>query len=272
MAGALWSSSPVIASDSRAAHYGDGLFETLLVRGGKQLILHEAHFDRLRHGCERLGIEYPSAGVDAAVARALSAAPQHDAVLKLIISRRPQSARGYGADLPSNADVYAALYPAPVDPFCATSRLRVGVCDARASIEPTLAGMKHLNRLPQVLAASEVLKAGWDEGIMLSAAGFCVSATAANLFVVRNGCVYTPRVDQCGVAGTMRSTLMGWMDVAETEITLEALEDSDEVFLTNSVRGIREVGRIAFGDKEVDYPAGPVTASVRATVLDRLAV
>jgi 4-amino-4-deoxychorismate lyase len=109
--------------------------------------------------------------------------------------------------------------------------------------------MKHLNRLEQVLAGAELRDSGADEGVMLSTDDRIVCATAANVFMVREGQLLTPQISDCGVAGVMREVVLRTaatldIPVAVGDYTLDDLARSDECFLTNAVRGVRPVGRV----------------------------
>ncbi|MEP6898983.1 MAG: aminotransferase class IV, partial [Rhodanobacter sp.] len=105
-----------------------------------------------------------------------------------------------------------------------------------------LAGIKHLNRLEQVLARAE-----WDdlaiaEGVLCDAADRVISATMANLFAVVDGRLITPALDRCGVAGVARAEVLSVCPGAQVdELTLDALRNASEVFLSSSVRGILPV-------------------------------
>jgi 4-amino-4-deoxychorismate lyase len=145
--------------------------------------------------------------------------------------------------------------------LAAPEALTVRVCDTRLGVNPRLAGIKHLNRLEQVLACAEWTDASVAEGLMLSVDGRLISATAANVFVVSGNVLRTPDVRDCGVSGVMRQLVLRaaeelalTVDVAD--VGLEALASADEVFLTNAVAGIRPV-RALVGHGE--WPLGNVT-------------
>jgi 4-amino-4-deoxychorismate lyase len=145
----------------------------------------------------------------------------------------------------------------------------VRVCDTRLGQNPALAGMKHLNRLEQVLACSEWSDPTVGEGLMLSMDGRMISGTATNLFLVRDDRLETPDIRDCGVAGVMRQVILRaardlGIACVERDMGLEALVTASEVFLTNAVAGIRPV-RTLIGHSE--WPLGTVTRRL----LERLA-
>lgn len=232
----------------RGLHYGDGLFETLAVRDG-HLQLWQGHLLRLLEGCRRLRLPPPDAvGLEAA-ARQLCAGHAR-AVLKILLTRGPGT-RGYRIDRHAMRPMLALLlYHAPEYPH---ARWREGVavrcCETRIAANPALAGIKHLNRLEQVLARDEWSDEDIAEGLMLDCEGQVVCGTASNVFAVHAGRLRTPALDACGVAGVMRAqvleTAAQWgMAVEQGCLLPEDLYRADEVFLSNSLFGIWPVCRV----------------------------
>jgi 4-amino-4-deoxychorismate lyase len=176
-------------------------------------------------------------------------ARHRDGILKLIITRRALT-RGYQSPPAAPAERLLIFYP---QLFTAPESLSAGVqvrlCRQRLAEQPKLAGIKHLNRLEQVLARAE-----WDdpaiaEGLMLDQCSRLIEGTMSNLFLVRAGAVYTPRLHRCGVAGVVRELVIQRMaaecaSVFEADLTLDDLYAADEVFLTNSLIGIWPVIKI----------------------------
>ena len=224
-----------ITASNRGLHYGDGLFETMRVHGGA-LPLWPQHLARLREGAERLGITLPEVAFLEAQITALAAGVDAG-VLKLLLTRG-DGGRGYAP--PDDALPVWQLGLHPLPPAARTG-LHLQVCQTRLAIQPALAGIKHCNRLEQVLARREVVLAGGDEGLMQDGDGRVVSATAANLLVFREGRWLTPSVQRCGVAGVLRGRLLAqdWVTIAE--VSLGDVESSDALALCNAVRGILPV-------------------------------
>ncbi len=225
--------------DDRGAAYGDGLFETVLVRDGRPRLWDE-HLARLARGCHVLGLPLPA---EHRLAAPLAEAPPGLAVLKLMLTRG-SGGRGYRA--PATPEPRLRWQLAPFTPAVARWQegVRVRHCALRLGIQPRLAGLKHLNRLENVLARAE-----WDddevaEGLLCDSDGRLVEATAMNLFWRRAGLLETPRLDRCGVAGTLREALIERLEVREVDILPEALEAAEAVWLGNSVQGVWPVTRL----------------------------
>jgi 4-amino-4-deoxychorismate lyase len=185
----------------------------------------------------------------------------HSGVLKLIVTRAAAT-RGYQAPRNTQAERLLLFYP---QSFPAAAPLPAGiavrVCRQRLAEQPALAGMKHLNRLEQVLARAEWCDPAIAEGLLLDMAGRLVEAVASNVFLVRAGAVYTPRLHRCGVAGVVRELLLcsAGAIVREADLTLEDLLHADEVFLTNSIAGIQPVLKVDCLHK----PRGDVTIALQ---------
>jgi 4-amino-4-deoxychorismate lyase len=248
-----------VPADDRGLAYGDGLFETMRVHRGS-MPWWDDHWARLRLGSDRLGLPLPDEARIRDEAAALFA-DGGDGVLKLLVTRGAGE-RGY------------APLPDPL-PTCVVSRhavpampaqgFRLHVCEIRLAAQPALAGIKHCNRLEQVLARAEAGRAGFDEGLLLDVGGNVVGATAANLFAFIDGRWVTPAIVDCGIAGVCRARLLPELDARERALLRPELEAADAVFLCNAVRGILPVARL----DAREWAPHPALASARA-ILSRL--
>lgn len=224
-----------LSISNRGLAYGDGLFETMRVHGG-ELPLWPRHLARLREGARRLGIGLPDpAFIEARIAEMIDGADA--GVLKLLLTRG-DGGRGYAPPVAAQPAWTLALHPLPP---IASGGLRLHACDTRLAIQPALAGLKHCNRLEQVLARAEVERAGCDEGLVRDSEGRVAGATAANLLAHRNGRWLTPPVARCGVAGVLRGWLLAQGLVEEAELAPGEAEAADALALCNAVRGILPV-------------------------------
>ncbi len=242
--------------DDRGLAYGDGVFETVLVHAGQPVWWRE-HLLRLRRGAERLAISAPAdACWDADLSRLLAGLPVDARVLIKLILTRGSASRGYLPPCPAAPRRIALRLPAAEDmPGWRLHGIRVRWCDVRLAQQPTLAGIKHLNRLEQVLARAEWRESSIIEGLMLDTAGNVVCATAANLFAVVGQRLLTPPLTASGVAGICRDYLLATAGATTLSLTPNLLLTADELFLCSSVRGILPV--VALGDHQ--WPLGPMT-------------
>ena len=229
----------------RGIAYGDGVFETMRVHDGR-VPWWERHHARLQQAAARLGLNLPAAGFMAdEVADVARGAGQ--GVVKLVCSRGA-GGRGYAPDPHAPCAWQLSVHPLPVPAPPAGLALRW--CTTGLAAQPLLAGLKHCNRLEQVLARAE-----WhdpqaqgrdaDEGLMRDMRGDVVCATSANLFVLRGGRWLTPEIVDCGVAGVCRGVLIEALQADEARLSPHDVEAADAVFLCNAVRGILPVARLA---------------------------
>ena len=237
--------SSAISVDDRGLQYGDGLFETMLAQDGR--VRHfERHMERLAEGGRRLGLPVPDPGLIAdECERALAGLGAGS--VKLMVTRGP-GPRSYRP--PAEPSVTRIIVSsAPKQRNDPEDGIVVRLCDTPLGLNPRLAGLKHLNRLEQVLACAE-----WDdpaiaEGLMSAVDGRIICATAANVFLVREGRLLTPDIRDCGVAGVMRGVVLAAarelaIDATATDLWQDDLAAADEVFLTNAITGVRPVGEV----------------------------
>lgn len=230
-----------VSALDRGLNYGDGLFETLRVhRGELPLLVH--HLARLAGGCERLDMAYPGDALLAAELGQVAAAGPGDAVIRLTLTRG-EGGRGYAPPSGSTPRRILARHPLPAWP---ARSCVVGTCRSRLGHSPTLAGLKHLGRLEQVLAAGEVARAGWDEGLMLDADGQVIEGTRHNLWFLRGGALWTPPVTSAGVAGLVRGLVLAALDRlglpgGVASLRYDELHEVEGLVLCNAVVGLRVV-------------------------------
>jgi len=225
--------------NDRGLNYGHGLFETMRLSAG-QLPLWSYHHQRLSVGADRLGIALDTPRLDAYLQQALEAFPA-DGMLKLLLTAGV-APRGYCYQGQSASYV---LQYFPLPPVAEPTAVRLQLCNYALPHNERLAGIKHLNRLDQVLAAAE-LDDGFD-GLLLDVEGNVVEALSSNIFLFDGQYWITPELKLCGVAGVMRRLLcediipgLG-QEVAIKPVTLVSLMNAREVFVCNSVRGIQPV-------------------------------
>jgi 4-amino-4-deoxychorismate lyase len=234
----------------RGLDFGDGLFETLLLQGSRALHV-ELHLARLRRGCQTLGFPECELAVLGQLHQAAAAAGERGwpwSALRITLSRGA-GPRGYAPPAEPVPRVIARLTNLGEAPSAMADPAALGLATVRWALQPALAGIKHLNRLEQVLAAREYRESGLDEAVMLDQQGAVVSVVAGNLFIVRGGELLTAPVDSCGIAGTRRELVMRrWapalgLVVREQALTIDQLESATEVFYSNSLMGLRPVAR-----------------------------
>jgi 4-amino-4-deoxychorismate lyase len=245
-----------LPAHDRGLQYGDGVFRTLRVHGGRPQWW-AAHIRKLSEDAARLSIPAPPPDVWEREVNALLAAAPAECVLKLILTRG-SGPRGYrpAAQPEPTRILQVSAWPSHIEAVAARGAV-VHLCRLRLAEQPRLAGIKHLNRLENVLATLEWQPGEADEGLMLDQAGRVVCGTSSNVFLIHQGRLLTPRLNRCGVAGVARQRLLTLaaqlkLPASETDIGLDELLTADEVFLTNSLIRLWPVSRL--GDRHWGEP------------------
>ncbi|MEX1034125.1 MAG: aminodeoxychorismate lyase [Cellvibrionaceae bacterium] len=257
----------------RGLAYGDGLFETMRLERGSLPFWH-FHRRRLLRDCERLRICADAGNLDRMLANFLASVRERGVargVVKLIATRG-EAGRGYQPPDVGEVTAILSVFPYPSYPRrYGEEGVKVFLCEHRLPHNPALAGMKHLNKLDYVLAAMEWRDSDCQEGLLLDQDNNVIEAGSRNLFVVDNGVLLTPLLDNAGVAGILRERIvedyakrMGTV-VEESTLTLETLLAADEVFLGNSVLGVWPVRSLlggAFEEVAVQCPRDSVGGQI----------
>jgi 4-amino-4-deoxychorismate lyase len=242
-----------IPANDRGFAYGDGLFETMRVHRGA-VPWWDAHWARLTQGVRRLRMHAPERDLVEAQAAELFA-DAGDGVLKLIVTRGA-GGRGYAALAEAVPTWMLSRHPLPTQHG---DGVVLRWCDTRLAIQSVLAGLKHCNRLEQVLARGEWTSTDIHEGLMRSSEGDVVCATSANLFVLHDGRWRTPVIDRCGVAGICRAWLLQESGAEEVRLDVADVETAAAIVVCNAVRGILGVARL--GDRT--WSPHPAVAALR---------
>ena len=257
-----------IAVLDRGLQYGDGLFETIAVVDGRPA-LWKRHLDRLALGCRQLGIPMPDPDLLRAEADRLIG-DRATAILKIIVTR---GAGGRGYVPPADAEPTRIL---ELFDWTGPERrpLALRTCRQRLGIQPGLGGLKHLNRLEQVLARRECPA---DEGLLLDTEGFVVEGIASNLFLLIQGRLHTPLIDRCGVAGVVRELVLetarrrAHQPVVVRRILPNELEEAEGLFLTSSLIGVVPVDALDGQTRAVNVRHHPILEEVAGLVFTEAA-
>lgn len=250
----------------RGFQYGDGVFETIACKNG-QLQFWQAHMQRMHDACERLNLPVIAAQQwldDIAMLQ-----PRGDAVIKLTLSRGV-CGRGYAySDSEQQPLRVCALYPWPDYPQQNQQGISAMICKTPVSINTALAGIKHLNRLDNVLARNEWRDPHIAEGLMLDHQQHVIEGTMSNVFCVLDDQLYTPSLEQCGVRGVIRDQIIQLarsqgVTLNEIDISQQNFLQMDEIFVSNSLIGIWPVTSI------VDQPGRQYSTSMAQQLQQQL--
>lgn len=251
----------LISVHDRGLLYGDGCFETIRL-SNHQLTLFDAHLLRLSDSCRLLNIPLDIATLQQELDKLLVADLDHG-IIKILVSRGP-GGRGYAP--PGNGNTTRIIQyfelPADADALCQAGIASM-VCNYRLAIHSSMPAIKHLNRLEQVLASSE-LGGKYAEGICLDINNNVIEGTKSNLVISLNGQLLTPNLSHNGVRGVMLTYLRerfleDGVEITESILSLDDITQADEVFFCNSVFGIWPVLSLNHDASDYQWPIGPKT-------------
>ncbi|WP_110687472.1 aminodeoxychorismate lyase [Salinicola aestuarinus] len=221
-----------LALNDRGLAYGDGVFETILVRDGRPQLWAE-HYARLVDGCRRLGITPPAIE---ALEPLFGECGDGLVVAKVVVTR---GAGGRGYRPPAAAQMQWRWSATPFSPSRerAENGVSVRLCRLQLGIQPALAGLKHMARLENVMARREWQDDAIAEGVLCDSDGNLVEATAMNLIWRREGRLETPMLDRCGVEGTLLVALEARLPIRRVRVEPDVLRHAEAAWLLNSVQG-----------------------------------
>lgn len=225
----------------RGFSYGDGIFTTIKVANSHCELLPQ-HIERLQQGLIKLSI----ASIDFEnLFEDLTAKSKNlqNGVLKVIITRG-QGKRGYssvGCDSPTI--VISASSVAPSYQQWQQEGVELGVSTIALGINPLTAGIKHLNRLEQILVKQQIDDNKWTDAVVLDCQGHVIETSMANIFLCKDNIVYTPCLTSSGVKGLMRQQVINYLDdnnidIIEDRFKFGAIINADEIFITNCLMGV----------------------------------
>ncbi|MBT8149050.1 MAG: aminodeoxychorismate lyase [Gammaproteobacteria bacterium] len=262
-----------LAQFNRLGLFGDGLFETMFVNR-RNIHLRDYHMQRLAKGLRVLQFETGLAQVESEIDALLASLKQSNSQhrLKLVISR----GTGRSGYSPKGCQQQRLLVAEPFA-FVQSPPASIAASKLRLASQPLLAGLKHCNRLEQVLAKIEQETSGRDDLLLCSQHGNVVEAISSNLFVLEGQTLLTPSLTDCGVAGVMRKFVMRdvaprlGLAVSELEFPVQRLAASDGVLLTNSLQGVRLVSTCTLpAGEQVQFAGKKILRDLQAVVVESM--
>ncbi len=249
---------------NRNTQFGDGLFETCLVEN-KKLLFWSNHFERMKLGCDRLKISMIDETLWLSdIKKAFSLMKIDNCIVKLVLSRG-ESLRGYSYKdniRPIRITIVSELKKNNQD-----KAFSLEFCNSGYNSNPKLAGIKHCNRLEQVIARAGIKV---DDGIMLDENENVVSVTQGNIFCIQGNRLITPNLDKCGIEGTRRAVILKiavdlGFDINIKNLSVAELLRSDEVFISNSIQGVGPVNQI----EDFVYSKHKITEIISETLKEK---
>ncbi len=237
---------------NRNLQYGDGIFETCIIKDSKLLFWHK-HYQRLKLGCDRLNIvNIANTKYLRDIQKLINRSNIKNGIIKIIVSRG-NSNRGYR---------YNAIDPVRIITiskleYSHNNNFELSICTSGYQKNNILSGIKHCNRLENILASADITG---NDCIMLDDNDNVISSTFANIFIVKNNILITPDTSNCGINGTRRDVILELaksLNISHkiSKITIDDIRDANEVFITNSVLGIQKITKF----QNTNYKQYPIT-------------
>ncbi len=230
--------TPEHFSTNRAMSYGDGLFETILLHKGV-MPLWSLHMQRLQSSLQQLGMQKMPESYLLDIIKSLRA-DQNNGIVKLIVFREAKQ-RGYtgGTD---KVNFIITINSLPNAKVCN----ELGVSSILLSNQKKLAGLKHLNRLEQVLAANELINSPFDDALMLDGKKRIVETVSKNIVLIKGDKLYSPKLNNCGVYGVA----LRWLEsqgheIKWKKIEFKTLHKYDGFLVCNSIKGFDAIAAIS---------------------------
>ena len=246
--------------DDRGLAYGHGLFESMVLTDSTIPLL-DRHLSRLIQDSQLMGISVGNDDINhylKVFLETLSAQAFNSGIVKIILTAG-SGGRGYAMPAKIVPTLIYSYTPMPENVAHQRDKgVDIRLCRHLLGTGSTLAGVKHLNRLDQVMARSEWSHNRYQDGLMFTEAGDVIEATSANIFVkTQDGQWLTPDLDQSGVSGVMRKLLIEEVfpacdiRVSVKAINRDTLLDAQQILLCNSVRGILRVNSVYGNDDQL---------------------
>ncbi len=230
----------------RGLAYGDGVFRTLRTAARAPLWWSD-HYTKLAADCAALALDCP----DEAVLRGeVGRVAGEGAALAKIILTRGTGTRGYAPPTGQTATRIVMGLPSPLHAHPEPADgITARWCTLRLAQQPLLAGIKHLNRLENVLARAECNDPAILEGILCDTDGMLIGGVMSNLLWIARGILHTPDVSASGVAGVARTRLLRaaprlGLDTRIDRFPPAAILAAEEVMICNSVLGVRRIAHL----------------------------
>ena len=236
----------------RGLLYGQSVFETIAVANSKPCLL-GLHLARLSLACNTLDIPIDLEAIKSDLEQVLvrikgDSSLNNRAVIRLTLTMG-EGGRGYLNPSEPDCTRIVSVHHYPDHPTGNwLDGIKLGVASIRLSHQPALAGIKHGNRLEQIIARSQ-WQSDWNEALLLDHNDNVIEATQSNVFIVKGNSLYTPCLELAGVAGVMREYIISkqhnlGLKFESVSLSLKELKEADEVFLSNSVIGVWPVKQL----------------------------
>lgn len=239
--------NPCIHYNDRGFTLGHGLFETILVKKGALPAL-DYHWQRLKTSAPIIGItlSFTRQELESMLTELIINNHLQDKIAGARVTiTHGESERGIFPLKAPQPNFLISVFEcaAPIDrPYSAC------IVNTRKNEHTASARIKSISYLDNILAKQEAMSQGYDEAILLNTASNIADGSISNIYIVKNGKIFTPPVVDGALPGVVRSILLAELNhlfpIIEKTILPAELLGADEVFLTNALMGVKSVGKV----------------------------
>ena len=228
---------------NRGLAYGDGVFTTAKVVNGNVQLL-SAHVERLITSCKKLNIDLPD--MNEIKTELTQTAQRFELSVAKVIITAGDGGRGYSRQGCSTSNVIITFHAFP-EHYASLQKqgIHLGIFSSKIGVNPLISGIKHLNRLEQVLIRQELDNRNEDDLLVINCFDNVIEASAGNVFWFKDNIWHTPTLSESGVEGLMRNHILqhcsNHYEMRVVNAKLSALESIDAMFICNSVMGVMPV-------------------------------
>jgi 4-amino-4-deoxychorismate lyase len=242
-----FSITPENCLSNRAISYGDGLFETMLV-SHKNIPLWDLHFQRLESSLDRLNMDSPLKSL--VKSKIMSLIFDDNCYVAKLVVFRDDLKQGYGTESrKTHYYIVVNTYKKPLE------NQNLTVSSVKLSHQNQLAGLKHLNRMEQVLAVQALNGSNYSDAIMLDHKDNMIETTKKNIVMIKNNMLYTPKLNKCGVYGVaLRWLQQQGFNLKWKKIEFKSLQKYDGMLVCNSIQGFTFITNI---NNKIKYKQQP---------------
>ena len=237
----------VIKISNRGFNYGDGFFETIKIINTK-LFNFSAHYARFSFACKVLKLKNNETerSLGTLINKLIEKNKIVNGSAKIHVNRS-----GEGKYLPLSGSLDLLIRTNYGSSFVKNTPISLCVFSDEQKTKGKISNIKSVNALVSVLGAIYAKEHGFDNAILKNTEGNFIETTNSNLFIIKQGIVYTPPVNEGCLDGTMRKWVLDQVDVIEKSLNPLDIKEADEVFSTNAISGITAVEVVSIATTKI---------------------
>lgn len=234
------SSDVKISPENRSLNYGDGFFESIKIINSKPFNF-SAHFNRFTLACKTLKMNnaFSKKEIVLIIEQLINKNEIVNGTLKMHVSRIEG-----GKYCPKSSAMYLLISTSEGDIFVLNNKESLCFYNEEVKSKGKLSNIKSANALVSVMSSLFANEKEFSNSILFNSDGNIIETSNSNIFILKNGELFTtPTSDGC-VEGTMRSWVLSQLKVTERSLSVSDINNASEIFTTNAINGIISVDKV----------------------------